>query len=213
MLLLLLKRSQKDPLNKLQIMTYQLKKVLKLCTKNCWQHCNPASPLDHRTPPIQNRFRNSSATILALAFTANFISDTSLSISSMKWITKSTNLCLYICSVWKLVIRKLISYPFSGFRLKTIKFSARIIMNRINFLQRIFSISSACFTAMLIRTELIELSMRTFSFSLRDITTGVMRSSRLVLTSTSGLLWRSTTCEEKFSKHMAAVRVWRTAVK
>lgn len=56
-------------------------------------------------------FRNSSATIRALALTDSFISLISLSISSMKWMTKSTSLCLYICSVWKLVIKKLISYP------------------------------------------------------------------------------------------------------
>lgn len=55
--------------------------------------------------------RNSSATIRALALTDSFISLISLSISSMKWMTKSTSLCLYICSVWKLVIKKLISYP------------------------------------------------------------------------------------------------------
>lgn len=59
-------------------------------------------------------FRNSSATMRALAFTDSFISLISLSISSMKWMTKSTSLCLYICSVWKLVIRKLISYPCSA---------------------------------------------------------------------------------------------------
>lgn len=57
--------------------------------------------------------RNSSATIRALALTDNFISLISLSISSMKWMTKSTSLCLYICSVWKLVIKKLISYPWN----------------------------------------------------------------------------------------------------
>lgn len=53
--------------------------------------------------------RNSSATIRARALTDSFISLISLSISSIKWMTKSTNLCLYICSVWKLVIKKLIS--------------------------------------------------------------------------------------------------------
>lgn len=53
--------------------------------------------------------RNSSATIRARALTESFISLISLSISSIKWMTKSTNLCLYICSVWKLVMRKLIS--------------------------------------------------------------------------------------------------------
>lgn len=117
------------------------------------------------------------------------------------------------------------------------KFSARIIMKRMNFLQRIFSISSACFTAMLIRIELIEVSINTFSLSFLDITTGVNKSSLLVLTcaanekkiilfipsflkgafyiltSTSGLLCLSTTWEEKFSKHMAAAKVCLTAFK
>lgn len=45
----------------------------------------------------------------ALALTESFISLISLSISSMKWMTKSTSLCLYICSVWKFVIKKLMS--------------------------------------------------------------------------------------------------------
>lgn len=53
--------------------------------------------------------RNSSATMRALALTESFISLISLSISSMKWMTKSTSLCLYICSVWKFVIKKLMS--------------------------------------------------------------------------------------------------------
>ncbi|KAJ8982576.1 hypothetical protein NQ317_005047 [Molorchus minor] len=156
---------------------------------------------------------NSSETILALAFTASFISDISLSISSIKCITKSTSLCLYICSVWKLVMRKLISYPSMGFLLKTMKFSARIIMNLMNFLHRIFSISSACLTDILILTELTDVSMSTFSFSFLDMTTGVSTNSLELLTSTSGLLCLSTTCEEKLSKHIAAVNVWRTAVR
>lgn len=42
----------------------------------------------------------------ALAFKLNFISEISLSTSSINWIIKSTSLCLYICSVWKLVMRK-----------------------------------------------------------------------------------------------------------
>ena len=56
-------------------------------------------------------FKNSSAHILALELTHNFISEISLSISSMKWITKSISLWRYISSVWKLVIKKLMSYP------------------------------------------------------------------------------------------------------
>lgn len=165
------------------------------------------------TKRIQNRFRNSSEQIRALAFTANFISLISLSISSIKWMTKSTNLCLYICSVWKFVIRKLMSYPSIGLRRNTTKFSARIIMKRVNLWQRIFSISSACLTAMLTRTELTLVSIRTRSFSFRDITTGFSSNSLLLRTSTSGLLCRSTTCDEKLVKHIDAVNVCRTAVK
>lgn len=68
--------------------------------------------------------RNSSATMRALALTDSFISLTSLSISSIKWMTKSTNLCLYICSVWKLVMRKLMSYPWGE---KRRKFTGKIL--------------------------------------------------------------------------------------
>lgn len=41
--------------------------------------------------------------------------------------------------------------------------------------------SSTCLMAMLIRSEFIEVSIRTFSFSLRLITTGCRSSSRLLL--------------------------------
>ena len=92
-------------------------------------------------------FRNSSAQILALEFTESFISEISLSISSMKWITKSTSLCLNISSVWKLVMRKLISYPSIFFLLRMTKFSALLIMNPINLWHNNFSISSACLMA------------------------------------------------------------------
>lgn len=74
---------------------------------------HPTSGGTPRRPPL-TFLRNSSATMRARALTDSFISLISLSISSMKWITKSTNLCLYICSVWKLVIRKLMSYPWGG---------------------------------------------------------------------------------------------------
>jgi hypothetical protein len=72
--------------------------------------------------------KKDSATNLALAFnwngmdqyqdmeaqglrnlTKSFISDISLSTSSMNWMIKSTSLCFNISSVWKLVIRKEIS--------------------------------------------------------------------------------------------------------
>ncbi len=69
----------------------------------------------------------------------------------------------------------------TGFRLSITKLSARIIMNRMNLCERMRSISSAFFTAMLMRIELTELSMSTRSFSLRLITTGLSRSSLLFL--------------------------------
>lgn len=104
-------------------------------------------------------------------------------------------------------------FTSTGFRLKTTKFSALIIMNLINLWQRIFSISSACLIEILMRTELIEASINTFSFSFLEITTGLSNNSLLVLffqkktlfkvplfifnkiylTSTSGLLCLSTT--------------------
>ena len=124
---------------------------------------------------------------------------------------KVHQLCLYICSVWKLVIRKLISYPATGFLRRIKKFSARIIMKRMNLWHRIFSISSACFIAML--TELMEPSIRTFSFSFLLMVTGCSRSSLLLLTSTSGLLCSSMTWEEKFSKQWAACSVVCTALR
>lgn len=100
----------------------------------------------------------------------------------------------------------------TGFRRKMKKFSALIIMNRMNLWHRIFSISSACrrertplraysklpspftqkahtlqsvsftcFTAILTRTELMDPSIRTFSFSFLLIITGCNSSSLLLL--------------------------------
>lgn len=60
----------------------------------------------------------------------------------------------------------------TGFRRKTMKFSARCIMNRVNLWHSIRSISSACLILMLSRMELIEGSMRTRSFSLREMVRG-----------------------------------------
>ena len=69
------------------------------------------TPYTHPTHPYYYEYTlmNCSATMRALAFKLNFISLISLSISSMNWMMKSTSLCLYICSVWKLVMRKLMS--------------------------------------------------------------------------------------------------------
>ena len=127
--------------------------------------------------------------------------------------TKSTSLCLYICSVWKLVMRKLMSYPSRGFLRRMKKCSALIITKLMNFLHKIFSSSSACLMAMDTRIELTDPSIKALSFSFRLTITGVRSNSLLLLTSTSGLLWRSTTCDSKFSRHMVAVSVERTAVR
>lgn len=92
----------------------------------------------------------------------------------------------------------------TGFLLKMKKFSALIIMKRMNLWHRIFSISSACksksqhhshcswsevrandlptcLTAMLTLTELMDPSIRTFSLSLRLIITGWRSNSLLLL--------------------------------
>lgn len=69
----------------------------------------------------------------------------------------------------------------AGFRLITTNCSARCIKKFVNLWQRIVSISSACFTAILTRTLLTLVSMRHFSCSLRQIVTGFRRSSLLDL--------------------------------
>ena len=48
-----------------------------------------------------------------MPLTNSFISEISLSTSSMNWMMKSTSLCFNISSVWKFVIRKEMSYPYS----------------------------------------------------------------------------------------------------
>lgn len=76
----------------------------------------------------------------------------------------------------------------TGLRLSITKSSARVIINRVNFRQSSFSISSDCLIAMLTRTELIDPSISTRSFSFRLIITGFSSSSLEVRTSISGLL-------------------------
>jgi hypothetical protein len=51
-----------------------------------------------------------------VSLTKSFISDISLSTSSINWMMKSTNLCFNMSSVWKLVIRKEMSYPYVAVR-------------------------------------------------------------------------------------------------
>ena len=73
-----------------------------------------------------------------------------------------------------------------------------------------FSISSACFILMLTRTLLTLGSMKTFSFSLREIVSGLSRTSGELAASISGTLWRSEVWEAKFERDRAAVREDRT---
>lgn len=86
-------------------------------------------------------------------------------------------------------------------------------MKCMNLWDKILLILSPGFTAIDMRTEFTLLSISTLSSSLRDMMTGVRINSLLVRTSTSGLLWPSTTCDEKFVRHIAAVSVCRTAFK
>lgn len=51
------------------------------------------------------------AIIQSYSHTNNFISDISLSTSSINCMIKSTSLCFSISSVWKFVMRKEMSYP------------------------------------------------------------------------------------------------------
>lgn len=75
-----------------------------------------------------------------------------------------------------------------GFLLKMKKLSALCSKKRVNLCTRMFSISSACLILMLMRTELMDGSMSTRSFSLRATVSGVNRTSGLVRASTSGTL-------------------------
>lgn len=92
-------------------------------------------------------------------------------------------------------------------------------MNLVKLWHRIFSRSSACFTAMLILILFMLDSMSTFSLSFLLISIGVRRSSLLARTSTSGLLCFSTIdlgreilqthCGSKRSSYCRQVRLQR----
>jgi hypothetical protein len=64
-----------------------------------------------------------------------------------------------------------------GFRRSTKKASALCVRNRVNLCTSIFSISSACFILILIRTLLTLGSIKTFSFSFRETVKGFKRTS------------------------------------
>jgi len=74
-----------------------------------------------------------------------------------------------------------------------------------------FSISSACLIEMLTRTELMLVSMKTFSFSFLATVSGVSKTSGDVWASISGTLCRSAVCDAKLDRHRAAVKLARTA--
>jgi hypothetical protein len=59
--------------------------------------------------------------------------------------------------------------------------SARIVMNLVNFLHKILSISSACLMHIESRIELMDGSMRTFSDSFREMVSALRRTSGDVL--------------------------------
>jgi hypothetical protein len=158
--------------------------------------------------------------------TKSFISEISLSTSSMNCMIKSTSLCFNISSVWKFVIKKEISYPYNhqrfrsnrfltsptliGFLRKIKKASALCVRNLVNLCTRIFSISSACLILMLIRTLFMLGSMRTRSFSLRATVNGFRSTSGEVCASISGTLCRSEVWDAKFERQSAEVKEERT---
>lgn len=85
-----------------------------------------------------------------------------------------------------LILRIRCSRGLTGiaFLLKMTNPSARMVMNLVNFLHKILSISSACLIQMDSRIELMDGSMRTRSDSLREMRRGWRRVS-------CELLWRT----------------------
>lgn len=98
----------------------------------------------------------------------------------------------------------------TGFLRRIKKDSARCVRNRVNLWTKMCSISSACFIRMLTRTLLTLGSMRTFSFSLREMFKGLSRSSGELAASISGTLCRSEVWEAKLEMASAAVKEERT---
>ena len=65
----------------------------------------------------------------------------------------------------------------TGLRRNTTKLSALCIMKRVNLWHKMRSISSACLILMLMRIEFMDGSIKTRSFSLRDIVKVLRRTS------------------------------------
>jgi hypothetical protein len=75
------------------------------------------------------------------------------------------------------VLKVIWSLTLTGFLRKMKNDSARCVKNLVNLCTRICSISSACLILMLTRTLFTLGSIRTFSFSFREIVRGLRRSS------------------------------------
>lgn len=99
---------------------------------------------------------------------------------------------------------------FTGFLRRIKNASALCVKNLVNLCTKICSISSACLILMLTRMLLMLGSMRTRSFSFREIVRWLSNTSGDVCASISGTLCRSDVCEAKFDKHRADVREDRT---
>ena len=82
--------------------------VYRLSTNWTWTSLHVIGCSDSK-PNHENCSKNLAATTRPLELTPSFISLTSLSMSSMNCITKSTILCLNMVSVWEFVMRKLMS--------------------------------------------------------------------------------------------------------
>lgn len=136
----------------LMISDYSMELPMRLCTSRRQEKVNGGSVLGSTTCAIRPA-PSSISFVLSTAMNGSpYIHCTSfLSISSRSDLTKLTGI---------------------GFLLRITNPSARIIINLVNFLHKIFSISSACFIAILNRMEFTEGSIRTRSDSFRETVSG-----------------------------------------
>lgn len=120
---------------------------------------------------------------------------------------------LHIMSITRTDFLDSITPTFTGFLLRMKNASALCVKNLVNLCTKICSISSACLILMLTRTLLILGSIKTLSFSLRDMTSGFSKTSGELAASISGTLWRSDAWDAKLARDNAAVREARTHCK
>jgi len=99
---------------------------------------------------------------------------------------------------------------FTGFLRRMKKASALCVKNLVNLCTRISSMSSACLILILMRTLLTLGSIKTLSFSFRDIVNGFRRTSGELAASISGTLCLSDVWDAKLARANAAVREART---